>query len=53
MLPRSGNKSFNGGVFIPVKMRFYNKCNDKNFCDECNNQDNENKKLEADINPLK
>ena len=46
-LPRSWKKSFDTGIIIPTKMRFCNKCNNKKLCDICNNQINENKKIEA------
>ena len=50
MLPKSWKKSFNNGSFIPSKMRFYNECNYEMICDRCNNQNSENKEIEADIN---
>ena len=53
MLPRSGKKSFDNGVVIPVKMKRCNDCKDKILCDECNNQVNENKKFEANLTSLK
>ena len=53
MLPRSWKKSFDSGINIPKKMRFYNECNDKEMCNKCNNQINENKEFEANLNELK
>ena len=34
-------------------MKFCNECDDKKMCNKCNNQINENKKLEAKLNDLK
>ena len=53
MLPRSWKKSFDGGIFIPKKMRFCSECNDEKLCDKCNNQINENKEFEANLNLVK
>ena len=53
MLPRSWKKSFDSGIIIPKKMRFCNKCNDKEMCNKCNNQINEIKEFEANLNELK
>ena len=46
-------KSFNNGIVIPVKMMRCNNCIGELLCDECNNQINENKELEANLNLLK
>ena len=46
-------KSFNGGVVIPAKMRFFNECSKEKCCDGFNNQVNENKVVEAILNLLK
>ena len=35
MLPRSWKKSFDSGIIIPRKMRFCNKCNEKELCKKC------------------
>ena len=53
MLPRSWKKSFNNGFIISTKMRRCDICNDKLICEDCNNQDNENKEFEANLNLLK
>ena len=53
MLPRSWKKSFDSGIIIPTKMRFCNECNDRKWCDNCNNQINENKEFEPNLNELK
>ena len=53
MLPRSWKTSFNSGVIIPKKMRFFNECKDGILCTTCNNQINENKEFEANLNELK
>ena len=53
MLPRSWKKSFDSGIIIPTKMRFCNECNDKEICNKCNIQINENKEFEASLNELK
>ena len=53
MLPKNWKKSFDSGKIIPVKLRFYNECNDKILCDKCNNRVNENKEFEANLNLLK
>ena len=53
MKPRSWKKSFDSGIIISTKMRFWNVCNDKKMCDKCNNQTSENKKFEANLNELK
>ena len=53
MLPRSWKKSFDSGIIIPAKMRFFNECNGKKTCNKCNNQINENKEFEANLNELK
>ena len=52
MLPRSWRKSFNNGYIIPTKMRQCDICNDKLFCEKCNNQVNEIKEFEAKSNLL-
>ena len=33
-------------------MRFCIECNDKNVCNKCNNQINENKEFEANLNEI-
>ena len=53
MLPKSWEKSFNGGIFTPTKTRFFNECNDKRLCIKCKNQVNENWEFEPDLNLLK
>ena len=50
MLPRLWKKSFKIGVVIPVKTRRCNKCNGDILCNECNNQVNEKKEVEANLN---
>ena len=53
MLPRSWKKSFDSGIIIRTKMRFCNECNDKNMCNKCNIQFNENKEFDANLSELK
>ena len=53
MLPRSWKKSFDSGINIPTRMRFFNECNDQKVCNKCDNQINENKEFEANLNELK
>ena len=53
LLPRSWKKSFDSGIFKPTRMRFCNECKDKDLCNKCNNQINENKEFEANLNELK
>ena len=53
MLTKSRKKSFDTGIVIPVKLKRCNECKDEILCDECNNQVNENKKVEANLSLLK
>ena len=53
MLPRSCKKSFDNGIVLPVKLKSCNEYKDEIFCDDCNKQVNENKKIEANLKLLK
>ena len=53
MLPRSWKKSFDSGIIIPTKMRFFNECAGKKMCNKCNYQISENKEFEVNLNELK
>ena len=53
MLPKSLKKSFNNGIFIPVKMRGCDKCRGKILCVTCNNKNIENEEFEANLYFLK
>ena len=53
MLPKSWKKLFNKGIFIPGKIRFCNKCNEKLLGYECKNQVKVNKEIGANLNRLK
>ena len=50
MLPRSWKKTFENDFNIPVKMKRCNECKGENLCNDCNNQVNENKKLQTNLN---
>ena len=50
LLPNSWKKPFNNGIVIPTKMRRCNECKDGILCTTCNNQINEDKKIEANLN---
>ena len=52
MLPGSWKKSFSNSINIPVKMRRCNEWKGKLLCDECENQVNEDKKIESNSNLL-
>ena len=52
MLPKSWKKSFNNGIVIPAKTRRCDKCRGTILCATCNNQNNENKEIQANINLL-
>ena len=49
MLPRSWKISFDSVNVIPVKMKCCSESKAEILCDDCNNQVNENKKMEANI----
>ena len=53
MLPIFWKKSFNKGVIIPMRMRFFNERIDKIMCDKCNYKIDENKGFEVNLNELK
>ena len=53
LLPKSWKKSFDSGIIIPTKLKFYNEFNGKKMCNKCNNQINENEKTEAKLTLLK
>ena len=53
MLPRSWKKSFNNGIVIPVKRRWYDECKHGFLCVASNIQVNENKEIKANLNLLK
>ena len=53
LLPKSWKKSFDSGIILPTKMRFFNERYDKKLCNKWNNQINENKDFEAILNELK
>ena len=52
LLPKSCKNSFDSGIFIPMRMRFCNECNDEIICTKCNIQINENKEFEANFNEI-
>ena len=49
LLAKTWKKSFDSGIFIPMKMRFCNECTDILICNRCNNQINKYKELESKI----
>ena len=53
LLPNSWKKTFDSGIFISTKMRFYIECHDKRLCIKCNIQVNENKEFRANLNLIK
>ena len=50
LLQRSWKKSFDNGIVLPLKMKRCNECKGETLSDACNNQVNENKKLEVNLN---
>ena len=50
LFPKSWKKLFNSGIIIPTKIRFSKECNDKRFCNKCNNQYHEKEEFEANLN---
>ena len=50
--PLSWKKSFEVGVVIPVKDRFFKKC-DENICEECMSKTKQFEEFEANLNELK
>ena len=53
LLPRSCEKSLINGVIIPAILRRCDECKDRILCMACNNQNNENKEVEANLNLFK
>ena len=53
MLPKSWEKLFIRGVFIPTKKRFCNECTDKLTCNRCNSQVKATKEFDANLGELK
>ena len=53
IVPLSWKKSFNTGVVIPNKARFFSICQGNMICNTCNNQINQAKDYKLNINELK
>ena len=53
LLPKSWKKSFDDGIILPRKLRFFNECKNKKMCNKCKNQIVENLEFEANLNFLK